>query len=359
MFALQNAPRRGRSPWASWRWSRWSRGDAGAKFDLPVDALARSADAARRAPSSTTPTSSTARTVERLAAHYPRSCWRRPWPTPTAALGDCRSSPAPSASTARRRAGTRTGAAVLRGPTRATSCSRRRRRATPGRARRWCTASARSPTRELDRRANRARAPPLRLRRRPGGARRRSASSARPELVVALLGDAQGRRRLRAARPRATRRAPGVHARGRGRRRCCSPQQRLAGAAARARARRSCSWIALAGGDAPATSPPRPRPPSRRDDLAYVIYTSGSTGRPKGVMIAAPRRSCRLCAVARTTSGSTPDERAPPAAPASFDASTLEIWGRAAHRRDRSCCYPAASPTRRTTSGELILRARG
>lgn len=36
-----------------------------------------------------------------------------------------------------------------------------------------------------------------------------------------------------------------------------------------------------AGGDEPATNPPRINQP---DDLAYIIYTSGSTGRPKGIL---------------------------------------------------------------------------
>ncbi|MFL5542407.1 MAG: amino acid adenylation domain-containing protein, partial [Longimicrobiaceae bacterium] len=59
--------------------------------------------------------------------------------------------------------------------------------------------------------------------------------------------------------------------------------------------------------------------------LAYVIYTSGSTGTPKGVAV--EHRS-----VVRLVRGADyvdlgPDEVILQAAPVSFDASTLEIWG--------------------------------
>ncbi len=58
---------------------------------------------------------------------------------------------------------------------------------------------------------------------------------------------------------------------------------------------------------------------------AYVLFTSGSTGRPKGVVV--PHR-----AVVRLVRGTDymefgPDEVFLQAAPLSFDASTLEIWG--------------------------------
>ena len=60
-------------------------------------------------------------------------------------------------------------------------------------------------------------------------------------------------------------------------------------------------------------------------DPAYVLFTSGSTGRPKGVVV--PHR-----AVVRLVRGCdyvaiTPDDVFLQAAPLSFDASTLEIWG--------------------------------
>ncbi|WP_367871986.1 amino acid adenylation domain-containing protein [Luteolibacter sp. Populi] len=58
---------------------------------------------------------------------------------------------------------------------------------------------------------------------------------------------------------------------------------------------------------------------------AYLLFTSGSTGKPKGVLV--PHRG-----VARLVRGCdfieiTPDDVFLQAAPLSFDASTLEIWG--------------------------------
>jgi amino acid adenylation domain-containing protein len=75
----------------------------------------------------------------------------------------------------------------------------------------------------------------------------------------------------------------------------------------------------------------RPDPsarPSLQDDsqtLAYVMFTSGSTGEPKGVAV--PHRG-----IVRLVRGSRfadfgPGEVWAQLAPASFDASTLEIWG--------------------------------
>ena len=61
------------------------------------------------------------------------------------------------------------------------------------------------------------------------------------------------------------------------------------------------------------------------DAPAYIMFTSGSTGRPKGVAV--PHR-----AIVRLVRGQdyvtlTPEETFLQFAPASFDASTLEIWG--------------------------------
>ncbi|MCW1913954.1 amino acid adenylation domain-containing protein [Luteolibacter sp. GHJ8] len=63
----------------------------------------------------------------------------------------------------------------------------------------------------------------------------------------------------------------------------------------------------------------------RAEDPAYLLFTSGSTGKPKGVVV--PHRGvvrlvrgCDFIAI-------TPDDVFLQAAPLSFDASTLEIWG--------------------------------
>ncbi|MEZ4266451.1 MAG: amino acid adenylation domain-containing protein [Myxococcota bacterium] len=59
--------------------------------------------------------------------------------------------------------------------------------------------------------------------------------------------------------------------------------------------------------------------------LAYVMYTSGSTGAPKGVMVEQRGIVRLVCDTDYARFG--PDERFLLFAPASFDASTLEIWG--------------------------------
>ena len=68
-----------------------------------------------------------------------------------------------------------------------------------------------------------------------------------------------------------------------------------------------------------------PPPAAGPDDLAYIMFTSGSTGAPKGVAV--PQRG-----VVRLVRNSDflaigPADRVGMAAPVSFDASTLEIWG--------------------------------
>ncbi len=98
-------------------------------------------------------------------------------------------------------------------------------------------------------------------------------------------GRAQGRRRLRAARPRVPLGAPGRHARGHRR----AGAAGAGGAARQAPAPRTPAWSCSTA------RRKRRRPASRHaappsagataDNLAAVIFTSGSTGRPKGVML--------------------------------------------------------------------------
>ncbi len=58
---------------------------------------------------------------------------------------------------------------------------------------------------------------------------------------------------------------------------------------------------------------------------AYMMFTSGSTGRPKGVVI--PHRAIVRLVRGQDYVALGPDETFLQFAPASFDASTLEIWG--------------------------------
>ncbi len=66
-------------------------------------------------------------------------------------------------------------------------------------------------------------------------------------------------------------------------------------------------------------------PQTTADNLCYVMFTSGSTGRPKGVSVV-HRNVIRLVKSANYVSLG-PEEVMLQFAPASFDASTFEIWG--------------------------------
>ena len=204
-----------------------------------------------------------------------------------------------------------------------TSCSRRRWRAR--RTRSPCSSSGEHLTyRDLDERANqlarvlvaRGVGPDVLV----GVCMERSL-----ELVVALLGVAQGRRRLRAARSRLPGGSPRVHARRTprppwsSRRRTCArvlPPARRRGRRARRRA-----GAALAG--------EQHRRPIRNgvagDDLAYVIYTSGSTGRPKGAMNTHRGVVNRLLWM-QEAYGLGADDRVLQKTPFSFDVSVWEFF---------------------------------
>ncbi|HVH12960.1 MAG TPA: amino acid adenylation domain-containing protein, partial [Longimicrobium sp.] len=74
--------------------------------------------------------------------------------------------------------------------------------------------------------------------------------------------------------------------------------------------------------DEPAANPPAT---ARAGSLAYVMYTSGSTGTPRGVAVE-QRGVVRLVRGANYAALG-PNEVILAAAPVSFDASTLELWG--------------------------------
>ena len=75
--------------------------------------------------------------------------------------------------------------------------------------------------------------------------------------------------------------------------------------------------------------PTNPRVAVGPDALAYVMFTSGSTGRPKGVAVRHRSIVRLVCAQEYATFG--PDRVFLQLAPASFDASTFEIWGALLH----------------------------
>ena len=211
-------------------------------------------------------------------------CSRASPPTPTRRRPELPLLARRRAAAAARRRGTGTAAAAAPATPASTSSSRRRSRAHPGRRRRRRSRAKQLTYRELDARANRLGAAPAAPRRRARGAGRRSAWSARSSWSSALLGDPQGRRRLRAARSRATPRErlafmlDDAGAAGR-----CSPTRRLRGPARRARG----AAVVCARRDGAASPPGQARADPRAggrapDDLAYVIYTSGSTGRAQG-----------------------------------------------------------------------------
>ncbi len=114
--------------------------------------------------------------------------------------------------------------------------------------------------------------------------------------------------------------------------------------------------LTLAHGDFPGTvlDPVRDRPSieaeseeglsgfASADALAYVMYTSGSTGKPKGVAVS--HRAVLRLVLGTDYVSLGPGERILQLAPASFDASTFEIWGALLHG-GRLVLHPGRVPS--------------
>ncbi len=83
-------------------------------------------------------------------------------------------------------------------------------------------------------------------------------------------------------------------------------------------------------------------PIGQPDAPAYVMYTSGSTGRPKGVVV--PHRAILRLVLGNDFIEFGPDQTFLAVAPASFDASTLELWGALLHG-GRLALFTGAHPT--------------
>jgi amino acid adenylation domain-containing protein len=117
--------------------------------------------------------------------------------------------------------------------------------------------------------------------------------------------------------------------------------------------RAQVTWVDPDGADAigAVALPDSSRPAS---DLAYVMFTSGSTGTPKGVAV--EHRSVTRLVVGQEFAALGPEERLLHLAPASFDASTFEIWG-ALLNGGCSVVAPNPQPTFRELA-DLIERHR-
>ena len=140
----------------------------------------------------------------------------------------------------------------------------------------------------------------------------------------------EGRRGVSAARSRVAARAARRSCWPRRARRSPSSQRQFSAALPE-----GVSAIAI-GPSAAASRRPRPtRPPAIAVDpldLAYVVFTSGSTGVPKGVAV--PHRAVVRLVRDTVYARFAADEVFLQFAPLAFDASTFEIWGALAQRRD-------------------------
>ena len=160
------------------------------------------------------------------------------------------------------------------------------------------------------------------------------------EMVVALLGRPQGRRRLSAARPRLSGRAAAA---------TCSDDAGVRVLLTRSvLCRRPCRYrpASTASARSGTTSTPSRRTRRRRicarpEHLAYMIYTSGSTGRPKGAANTHAWSANRL----------TLDAECLPARP-----KTMSCCRR---RRSASTSRSGSSSGRCITGARLVLAAPG
>jgi amino acid adenylation domain-containing protein len=85
--------------------------------------------------------------------------------------------------------------------------------------------------------------------------------------------------------------------------------------------------------------------------LAYVMYTSGSTGTPKGVAV--EHRSVVRLVRGANYADFGPDQVVLAAAPASFDASTMELWG-ALLNGGRLALLAGGTPTLEALGGAIV-----
>ena len=219
----------------------------------------------------------------RLAGHFEMLLAARRGRPRAPRLGAAAPRRAPSGSSCSRSGTTRPRSMPAPRAAASTSSSRSRRRARPSAVGRELRRARRSPTRELDA----PRQPPGPRACAPLGVRagRRwwaSAMERSLEMVVALLGIAQGAAAPTCRSTPTIRRSAWPSWWRTRRRRCCSPRSGLAGPLP-ARVRVVGLRRRPAGRSAAATASPR-LASAAGDALAYVIYTSGSTGRPKGAM---------------------------------------------------------------------------